>query len=156
MLKVSLILLASFLCPLIVSSHFFDGYIYGVSYVLYLTSIALIYMAFSLVGLIFAESELKKGNNFNSLLICALSFCMCVTAMFNLSMINIESFKFINEAKSGEGLSWRSIYSSIEILILLIVGGNGLNYLAHVDICSHGKRNATIRDNINPNQGEQQ
>ena len=125
-------LLLSLISPAIVSSHFFDEYIYGLNYVAYLSSIALVYLSFALIGAYLAKIELSKSNNFNAILISFLALCMTVTAMFNLVMINTSIYYALNEIKSGPGFSWSSIYSSVEIIIAFIVGGNGLNYLAHM------------------------
>jgi hypothetical protein len=132
MFNVFLILLASLISPLIVSTYFFDNYLYDAGYVIYSTVRALVYLSFALAGAYLAKIEINKSNNFNAILICLLSLCMTVTAMFNLIMINTSIYYALNEIKSGPGFSWSSIYSSVEILIAFIVGGHGLNYLAHM------------------------
>lgn len=140
---------------IMVSSYYFHSYLYEVGYVEYSIGRAFVYISFAIVGCFLAVSEIRLNNNFNATLIGTLSFCMCLTAIFNLITISPAAYTALNEIKSGPGFSWRSIYSSIEILISIIVGGNGLNYLAHLDVCPNGKRNAIIRNNPNINTGEQ-
>lgn len=145
MINVFVVLLLSLISPIIVSSYFFDEYIYGLNYIAYLSSIAVVYLSFALIGVYLARTELNKSNNFSAILISMLAICMTVTAMFNLVMINTAIYYTLNEIKSGPGFSWSSIYTSIEILIALIVGGNGLTYLAHLDYFDD------VRRNPNPN-----
>jgi len=121
-----------------------------------LVSRAAVYLALAAGCVKLAINSLNNKNNFSAMLIGTLALCMVINAIFELLMAISGAYAILNGIKSGDGFSWRSIYSSIEILIAFIVGGNGFNYLAHVDICPHGKRNAIIRHNTNSNQGKQQ
>jgi len=146
MINVFFILVLSLSSPLIVSSDVFEGYIYESGYVIYSSAIAIIYLVFALIGSRLAKLELNKSNNFNAILIGSLSICMVVTACFNLAMIDKVTYQSLLEIKSGPGLSWSSIYTSIEILIAFIVGANGLNYLAHMG----GFTDCRVKTPVNP------
>jgi len=69
---------------------------------------------------------------------------MAISALLSLVMINKEIYHDLLNLKSY----WGEIYLTVEVLTAFIVGGNGLSYLAHLDICANGKRSTnTIRDN---------
>lgn len=154
MLRVFIVLVGSLIAAPIVGIDFFYFYLYGIDHVLYISSVAMVYILFAFLGLLLAKQEQAKDNNFSAFLILALCFCMAVTGLFNLAMINHDVYNLLNPLKSGDGFSWRNIYLSVEVLISFIVGGHGISYVAHMDICHDGVSNVIIRDNINDNQGK--
>ena len=156
MVKVFIALLVSLLSGPIVNSYFFDTFLYDQSYKLYVVAIAFVYLLSASLCLFLAILSLNKKQNFKCILIGVLCLCMVVTAMFNLVMVIDGAYAALNDIKSGPGLSWRTIYSSVEIIITLIVGGNGLNYMANVGVCHFSKRNATIRRDPNSYKSKQQ
>ena len=149
---VLLTLIVGFTCQQLASVNTITSYLSSESYIAYRVYCALVYVLGSSCMMIIAIKQLNKNNNFVCFLMCTLCACMAVSAIFNSLMINYEIYNALIPFKNA----WKEWYLSIEILISLIVGGNGLNYLAHVDICPHGKRNAIIRHNVNSNQGKQQ
>ncbi len=153
MLRVFLVLVGSLIAAPIVGSYFFHSYLYEIDYLLYLTARSSVYVLFAALGLILAKQEQAKDNNFSAFLILALCFCMAVTGLFNLVMINHDVYNLLNPFKSGDGFSWRNIYLSVEVLVSFIVGGHGISYVAHMDICPHGGSRGIIRDNNNTYTG---
>lgn len=140
------------MCKPIVESEYMCSIIGSRGYVAYSVAWSLVYLIPSSIGAFLAFKMLNTRSNFTLTLIAMLSFCMAVSACLSLIMTSKGNYYALLDLKAW----WKDIYLSIEILIAFIVGGNGLNYLAHVDICPHGKRNAIIRHNVNSNQGKQQ
>jgi len=152
-LRVFVVLVGSLIAAPIAGTDFFYYYLYGIDHLLYISSVALVYVLFAALGLFLAKQEQAKGNNFSAFLILALCFCMAVTGLFNLVMINHDVYNLLNPFKSGDGFSWRNIYLSVEVLVSFIVGGHGISYVAHMDICPHGGSRGIIRDNNNTYTG---
>jgi len=153
-LKVFIVLVGSLIAAPIVGSDFFQIYLYEIDYLLYCAARGLVYVLLALFGLIMAKQEQAKDNNFSAFLILALCFCMAVTGLFNLVMINHDVYNLLNPFKSGDGFSWRNIYLSVEVLVSFIVGGHGISYVTHMDNCHDSVSNDIIRDNIINNQGK--
>lgn len=149
MVKVFLVLTASLIAGPIADTDYFQIYLYEIDYLLYCTLQGSVYVLPAYLGLLLAKKEQSKGNNFSAILMLALCFCMVVTGLFNLVMVNHDVYSFINPFKSGDGFSWRNIYLSVEVVVAFIVGGNVFNYIASVDICPHGGSRGIIRDNDN-------
>ena len=144
MIIVFIFLCISLICPEISKMVSVAGV--GGDYVVYRIAKASIYLAPATAACYAGLFLLKNKLNFSCFLVCALAFCMTVTAMFNLVMINTSIYYTLNEIKSGPGFSWSSTYSSIEILIAITVGFNGLGYLAHMgDFTDRG-----IKAPVNP------
>lgn len=156
MFNVFIALCASLISSHIVNSDIFQLNLYNYDYKVYIVSRAFVYLALASFCVKLSIKSLDSRNNFSAMLIGVLSLSLVITAILQLLMVIDGAYVVINQLKSGSGFSWRSIYSSIEILIGLIVGGNGFNYLAHVDICPYGKRNAIMGHNPNSDQSKQQ
>ena len=126
---VFLILLASLLCKPAVESEYIKSIIESLGYIYYIAAWASVYLIPSAIGAFLARSALNDGKNLSAILISALSACMVISALFALIMMNGVAYYALIEFKSTW---WKGFYSSIEILIALIVGGHGLSYLAHM------------------------
>jgi len=144
-MKIVLItLIVSLLCPLISKAISVDS-VNG-DYLLYRTLKALVFLIPAFVFTILSLRLLKGKQNYSCFLVCLLTFCMCVTAIFNLLMINYEMFQLLRYIKSGDGASWKGIYHAVEMLVAINLGGYGLVYLANMDILLSGKRSASVFD----------
>ena len=141
MVQLLLLLLASLSCGPLVESKYIDSISESHSYVFYSVVWASVYLIPSAIGAGLAYISLSKGKNLATILISALSVCMAISAILSLVMINKELYHALLDFKAW----WKGVYTSIEILIAFVVGGNGLNYLAHlggftdsrVKACSH-------------------
>ncbi len=125
---VFLILLASLLCKPAVESEYIKSIIESLGYIFYSTAWASIYLVPSAIGAAIATKMLQKNKNLTAILVSVLSACMAISAILSLVMINRV---FYYELLDFKGL-WQGVYTSIEILIAITVGFNGLGYLAHM------------------------
>ncbi len=149
MIRLLLCLLASLLSAPIVSSEFFETYIYNIDYTTYRLSMAISYILLSFVGVRLAIKELQLNSIFYCLLICLLSLCMLTTGTLNAIMSIPEMYHLLKPWKSGsDGFTWKNIYLSIEVLVGFVVTKDGLDYLINVGICNNKRRNGIIRSNI--------
>lgn len=152
MVKVFLVLIGSLLAVPIVESDLFGEVIFSIDYTLYRTSMALVYLLLSAIGLWLARVELKKRNNFSAALICILCFFMTFNALLNLLMVNSDMYYALACFKKGldcNTLTFHDVYRAVEVLIAFIVGLNVLSYNASVVICDHGRPSVIIRDDTN-------
>jgi len=134
----------------IVDHEFFKEDIYGINFTLYYISTSAVYVGFSLLGVYLAKKELGKGKNFSTMLICVLCLFMTVNAILNLLMANYEMYYALACFKKGlncDSVTFHDAYKAVEILIALIVGGHGLNYIAQLDICRYGYSRGNIKAN---------
>lgn len=129
MLSVFFTLLAGVFCQLISNSCFVQVTIYEYNYALYKITISVVYLLVSSLCVKLAFKELVNGNNDYAILASMLCVCMLITSMFNVVMIDEYVFYALTEYKSGDGLSWKNIYFSIEMATLIIVSSNGFKRL---------------------------
>jgi len=129
MVQLLLLLLASLSCGPLVESEYMNSISENNSYVFYSAVWASVYLIPSSIGAILARIALNNGKNLATILISALSICMAISAILSLVMINSELY----HALLGFKAWWKDVYTSIEIIIAFVVGGNGLNYLVNMD-----------------------
>ena len=121
------------------------------------TEICLIMSLIYLISAVFCYHyiliELKLKNNTNAYLISFLCMCMIITSWFNYIFVNPDMYHLLIEARRGDGLSWKNIYRTIEIVALLTVGRNGIIYIYNWLICRRRRINVIIANNSTYNIG---
>jgi len=118
-LKIPMALLASFGCGLITDWPIYQVHLYAMGDFVYLTSIAATYMLAAYICLKMAKSELKNHHNLSCSMIGALSFCMLITAIFNLIMLEPSTYYALIDLKEGSGLSWKNAYRAVEFAVVI-------------------------------------
>ena len=98
------------------------------------------------------ELTLKKG--IDVYIISARCICMIVSSWFNFLFASPDIYYLLIDIKQGEGLSWKVIYRSVEIVALLVVGKNGFIYINNWVICRRRRFNAIIEHNSTYNPGK--
>lgn len=141
---VFLILLASLLCKPIVESEYIKSLIASDGYVFYSVAWASVYLTPSVVGAFIAKWMLRKNKNLIATLLSVLSMCMAISAILSLIMINYEVYYLLLDFKNW----WKDIYTSVEIIIAVIVGGHGLSYLAHMGDFTYSRVEAPINPDL--------
>ena len=155
MIKVFITLLASLIAAPVVETRFFQDYLYSIDYTLYCSLRGLFYVLLAALCVVLAKSEHKLSSNLNAALILTLCFCMLITGVLNIIMANSDVYFMLKPWKSGDnGLTWKNIYLSIEVLTALIVGGNGLTHIISVAVCALSRWSGIIRHYFNTNQGK--
>ena len=91
--------------------------------------------------------ELTLKNRNNIYIIGALCFCMIISSWFNLLFISPDIYYLLIEAKRGDGLSWKNIYKSVELLALLMVGKDGFIHICNWLVCRCRRFNVIIANN---------
>ncbi len=124
-----------------------------ISYELKCVSMSLIYFIFAVICYHYIELELRLKNNLNVYLISAICFCMVITSWFNFLFVNTELYYLLLDMRRGDGLSWKNIYKSVELIALLTVGRNGTIYLYNWTICRYRWINVIIANNSTYNLG---
>lgn len=97
--------------------------------------------------------ELRLKNKFNVYIISALCFCMVISSLFNYLLVSPDIYDLLINAKRGDGLSWKNIYKSVELIALLTVGRNGIIYLYNRIVCGCRRLNVIITNNSTYNIG---
>ena len=91
--------------------------------------------------------ELKLKTRIDVYLISALCVCMIISSWFNFLFVSVDIYYMLFEAKRGDGLSWKNIYKTVEIIALLTVGRNGLIYIYNWFICGRRRHSVIIKHN---------
>ena len=91
--------------------------------------------------------ELKLHKTLSAYLISLLCICMIVSCFFNYLFVSPDIYYFLIDIKEGDGLSWKVIYRTVEVISLVVVGKNGLTYICYWCICDSRWFNAIIADN---------
>jgi len=140
---VFLILLVSLLCKPVVESEYIKSIIESLGYIYYIAAWSSVYLMSSAIGAYLACRSVNAGKNLSAILISTLSACMVISALLALVMVDRNMYYSLIDFKSTW---WKGFYTSIEILIALIVGGNGLNYLARMG----GFTDCRVKTPVNP------
>tara|TARA_R110000850_G_scaffold86826_1_gene186813 strand:+ start:265 stop:615 length:351 start_codon:yes stop_codon:yes gene_type:complete len=101
----------------------------------------------------FFLKQLKLKKNIDLYVIAALCVCMIGSSWFNFIFVNADIYYMLIDVKRGEGLSWKNIYRSVEIIALLVVGKNGLIYIGNWVICRCRRFNVIIKHNTTHKTG---
>lgn len=102
----------------------------------------------------FFLKELKLKKSIDLYIIVALCICMVGSSWFNFLFVSTDIYYMLIDAKRGDGLSWKNIYRSVEIVALLVVGKNGFIYINNWVICRRRRFNAIIEHNSTYNSGK--
>ena len=97
--------------------------------------------------------QLKLKASADIYIIGALCFCMVISGWFNFLFVSPDIYNLLVDIKRGDGLSWKNIYMSVEILALLTVGKNGIINIYNWFISRNGWHGAIIRHNSPHNPG---
>ena len=97
--------------------------------------------------------ELKLKNKKEVYIIGSICICMIVSSWFNLLFVDPYFYHLLIDVKRGDGLSWKNIYKTVELIALLMVGKNGLTYIYNWCICRLRRFNAIIANNQTYNIG---
>ena len=101
----------------------------------------------------FFLKELKLKARIDVYLISALCVCMIISSWFNFLFVSVDIYYMLFEAKRGDGLSWKNIYKTVEIIALLTVGRNGLINIYNWFICGSRRHSVIIKHNSTHNTG---
>ena len=101
----------------------------------------------------FFIKELKLNKGIDVYIIFALCFCMIVSSWFNILFMNHDIYHILYQVKRGDGLSWKNIYLSVELIALLTVGRNGVIYIYNWLVCRNRRINVIIANNSTYNLG---
>jgi hypothetical protein len=114
---------------------------------------SLIYLFSAVFCYHYIEIELKLKNKTNACLISFLCMCMVITSWFNYIFVNPDIYHLLIDARRGDGLSWKNIYKTIELICLLTVGRNGIINLRSWLVCRWHRFNVIITNNSTYNIG---
>lgn len=98
-------------------------------------------------------TEVKLKNRVNVLLISLLCICMIISSWFNFLFISPDIYYLLVDAKKGDGLSWKNIYKTVELICLFTVGRNGIINLRSWLVCRWRRFNVIIANNSTYNIG---
>ena len=91
--------------------------------------------------------ELKLKTRIDVYLISALCVCMIISSWFNFLFVSPDIYYLLVDIKQGDGLSWKVIYKTVEIIALLTVGRNGLINIYNWFICGRRRHSVIIKHN---------
>lgn len=97
--------------------------------------------------------ELTYKRILNAYIISILCICMIVSSWFNFLFVWPEMYYLLVDVKQGDGLSWKLIYKSMEVIALLMVGKNGIINFYSWFICRRGWLNAIIANHTTHKTG---
>ena len=98
-------------------------------------------------------AEVKLKNRVNVLLISLLCICMIISSWFNFLFVSPDIYYLLVDAKKGDGLSWKNVYKTVELICLFTVGRNGIINLRSWLICRWRRFNVIITNNSTYNIG---
>ena len=124
-----------------------------ISYQAKCLSMSVIYLIVAVFCYHYIAIELKLKNNINAYIISALCFCMVITSWFNYVFVIPDVYYMLIEARRGDGLSWKNIYKTVEIIALLTVGRNGFINIYNWFICGSRRHSVIIKHNSTHNTG---
>jgi hypothetical protein len=101
----------------------------------------------------FFLKQLKLKPSTDVYIIAALCFCMVISSWFNFIFVYPDAYHLLLDARRGDGISWKNIYMSVEILALLTVGKNGTINIYNWFICRSSRHSVIIRHNSTYNTG---
>ncbi len=101
----------------------------------------------------YALIDLKLKRYINVYLISLLCLCMLISGWFNLLFSNPEIYYALIDIKQGDGLSWRLIYQSVELLCFFMVGKDAFIHIRSKLICGGGWLSVIIKHNSNTKNG---
>lgn len=139
MVIVFLTLIISLSLEPIVESKYMLSTIKSHGYIMFSVFWSGVYLIPSFFGALVSYKMLGSGKNLEVTLIAILSLCMATSAMLSLIMITKENYYAFIDLKP----LWGELYSTIEVMVAIIVGGNGIIYLAN---CNDSKRSVDIFD----------
>ena len=93
------------------------------------------------------KHELRLKRKLDSYLIAAICFCMIISSLFNYLFVFPDMYHLLLDARRGDGLSWKNIYTVVEIVALLTVGKNGIIYIYNRLVCSNRRFSVIIANN---------
>lgn len=114
---------------------------------------SLIYFLFSVFCYRYIIAELKLKRNLSAYLVAALCMCMIISCWFNFLFSNPDIYYLMIDIKQGDGLSWKNIYKSVELMALLTVGRNGIINFNGWLVCRCRRINVIIANNSTYNLG---
>jgi hypothetical protein len=97
--------------------------------------------------------ELKLKTRIDVYLISALCVCMIISSWFNFLFVSPDIYYLLVDMKQGDGLNWKNIYKTVEIIALLTVGRNGLINIYNWFICGSRRHSVIIKHNSTHNTG---
>ena len=78
---------------------------------------------------------------------------MIISSWFNFLFVWPEMYYLLIDVKQGNGISWKLIYKSMEVIALLMVGKNGIINFYSWFICRRGRLNAIITNHTTHKTG---
>ena len=124
-----------------------------ISYPSLCLSMSCVYFALSVFCCRYVQKEIELHRKSHAYVIAALCICMLITSWFNYVFVNPDMYRLLIDARRGDGLSWKNIYKTIEIIALLMVGKNGILYTYNWFNCGVRWFNAIIASNSYFNRG---
>jgi len=125
----------------------------GIDYQLKCLLMSLSYLILAGYCYKYIVAEVKLKNRVNTLLISSLCICMIISSWFNFLFVSPDIYYLLIEAKQGDGLSWKNIYKTIELICLFAVGRNGFINFRNWLACRWGWLNVIIASNSTYNIG---
>jgi hypothetical protein len=101
----------------------------------------------------FFLKQLKLKPSTDVYIVAALCFCMVISSWFNFIFVHPDVYHLLLDARRGDGISWKNIYMSVEILALLTVGKNGTINIYNWFICRSSRHSVIIKHNSTYNTG---
>lgn len=125
----------------------------GIEYSYLCLIMSVSYIISALFCFYYFTKELELKNNTNAYIIASICFCMVISAWFNYLFINVDLYYLLMDARRGDGLSWKNIYKTVELVALLIAGRNGIINLIGWLVCRRSRFNVIIANNSTYNTG---
>ena len=116
-------------------------------------SMSLIYLFSSLYCYKYIAIELSLRNSLYCLVISLLCICMIISCWFNFLFANKDIYYMLIDIRYYNSFSWRTIYFSVELLALFIVGKNAILHLWRWFNCRYRRFDVIIEDNSNIDSG---
>jgi len=97
--------------------------------------------------------EVRLRDRVNVLLISLLCICMIISSWFNFLFVSPDIYYLLVDVKKGDGLSWKNIYKTVELICLFTVWRNGIINLRSWFVCRRYRFNVIITNNSTYNIG---